>query len=76
MPLPDWAEPPEVGFVHGDNYSVLEVVWSHPDGRVMIQRPPAPVVEVVPAVQSEPWGQYVEDAHPKRHRLFGRRARG
>lgn len=40
MSLPEWAELPGLGFEHGDNYSALEVVWSHPDGRVVIQHAP------------------------------------
>lgn len=68
MPLPDWALPPEPGFEHGDNYSVLEVVWSHPDGRVTIQLPPADLPE-------EPVEAILADQPPPRRRLLRRRAR-
>lgn len=69
MPLPDWAQPPEPGFEHGDNYSVLEVVWTHPDGRVTIQFPPE---ELGP---EEPLEAILADQPPPRRRLLRRRAR-
>lgn len=52
MTVPDWARAPGEGFVHGDEYSALEVVWRHPDGRVIVQSlpdfVPPPVVASVP----------------------------
>lgn len=42
MTLPEWAYPPVAGATHGDNYSAVDVVWTHPDGHVTVQRPPEP----------------------------------
>jgi hypothetical protein len=71
MPLPEWAYPPEPGFEHGDNYSSLEIVWKHGDGRVIIQIPPVVVEPEVIEIEGVP----ADGGKPKRHRLFGRGAR-
>ena len=74
MPLPDWAQPPEPGFEHGDNYSLLEVVWSHPDGRVIVQTPPQPVDVPNPTI-SHTEMQGADGRDERRRRIFRRNAR-
>lgn len=81
MPLPDWAHPPQPGFEHGNNYSVLEVVWTHPDGDVVIQHRPEPdLITEGPgdSLHRQVDNPHVDRAayerdHPPSRRRFGRR---
>lgn len=55
MPLPEWAEKPGIGYQCVDDYSPLEVIWSHPHFPNVVQY--APGIEI-----SAPEGGVVDPA--------------